>query len=94
MIVNNLHCDVTLQCQDGAVQVSGLILASFSPMFKQLGKLDRDTDFVMLPDFTVSFIGNYLEPVCCKKRQKSPNQETGLGTRGHLILNITKLILN
>ena len=55
MIVNNLHCDVTLQCQDGAVQVSGLILASFSPMFKQLGKLDWDTDFVMLPDYTVSF---------------------------------------
>ena len=25
-----------------------------------------------------------LEPVCCKKRQKSPNQETGLGNRGHL----------
>ena len=25
-----------------------------------------------------------LEPVCCKKRQKSPNQETGLGNREHL----------
>ena len=36
-----------------------------------------------------------LEPVCCKKRQKSPNQETGLGNRGPLeILNDTKLILN
>ena len=21
-----------------------------------------------------------LEPICCKKRQKTPNQETGLGT--------------
>ena len=26
-----------------------------------------------------------LEPVCCKKRQKSPNQENGLGNRGHLM---------
>ena len=32
---------------------------------------------------------------CCKKRQKSPNQETGLGNRGHLkVMNDTKLVLN
>ena len=36
-----------------------------------------------------------LEPVCSKKRQKSPNQEIGLGNRGPLdSLNGTKLILN
>ena len=36
-----------------------------------------------------------LEPSCCKKRQKSLNQETGEGNRGHLkVLNNTKLILN
>jgi hypothetical protein len=36
-----------------------------------------------------------LEPVCCKNRQKSPNQETGLGHRGPLeALNDTKLTLN
>ena len=36
-----------------------------------------------------------LEPVCCKKQQKSPNQEIGLGNRGYLkVLNDTKLILN
>ena len=36
-----------------------------------------------------------LELSCCKKRQKSPNQETGLGNRGHLkVLNDTKLVLN
>ena len=29
-----------------------------------------------------------LEPVCCKKRQKSPNQETGLGNRGRLFLKL------
>ena len=35
-----------------------------------------------------------LKPVCCKKRQKCPNQETGLGNRGHLIvLKDTKLVL-
>ena len=38
---------------------------------------------------------SYLEPVCCKKRQKSPNQETGLGNKGHLkVMNDTKLVLN
>ena len=36
-----------------------------------------------------------LEPSCCKKRRKSPNQEAGLGNRGHLkVLNGTKLVLN
>ena len=40
-------------------------------------------------------VGSPLEPVCCKKRQKSPNQETGLGNRGTLeALNDTKVILN
>ena len=35
----------------------------------------------------------HLEPSCCKKRQKSPNQETGLENRGRLkVLNDTKLI--
>ena len=37
-----------------------------------------------------------LEPFCCKKLQnKSPNQETGLGNRGHLkVLKDTKLLLD
>ena len=36
-----------------------------------------------------------LEPVCCKKRKKSPNQVTGLGNRDNLeALDDTKLILN
>ena len=55
MFANNLHCDVVLQCQDDTVQVPGLVLASISPLFKQLGVMGWDTDFVMLPDFTVSF---------------------------------------
>ena len=36
-----------------------------------------------------------LELSCCKKWQKSPNQETGLGNIGHMkVLNDTKLILD
>ena len=36
-----------------------------------------------------------LELVCCKKRQKSPNQGTGLGNRKPLeTLYDTKLIIN
>ena len=36
-----------------------------------------------------------LEPVCCKKRQKNPYQENGLGNMGHQkVLNDTKLVLN
>ena len=39
--------------------------------------------------------GVSLEPICCKKQQKSPNQETGLGNRGSLnILCNTKLVLH
>ena len=37
----------------------------------------------------------HMEPSYCKKRQKSPNQETGLGNRGRLkVLYDTKLVLN
>ena len=37
----------------------------------------------------------FLEPVCYKKRQKSPKHEIGLGSRGTLEALIdTKLILN
>ena len=36
-----------------------------------------------------------LEHSCCKKWQKSPGQDTGLGNKGRLmVLNDTKLILN
>ena len=36
-----------------------------------------------------------LELVCCKKWQKSPNQETGLENRGCLkVLSVIKLILD
>ena len=36
-----------------------------------------------------------LEPVCLRNGKKSPNQETGLGNRGHMkVLNDTKLVLN
>jgi hypothetical protein len=40
-------------------------------------------------------LGTILEPVCCKKRQKNPNQETGLVNSGpQEDLNDTKLIVN
>ena len=43
----------------------------------------------------LEYVRNRLEPVCCKKRQKSPNQENGLGNWGPLEALIdTKLILN
>ena len=36
-----------------------------------------------------------LELLCCRKWQKSPYQETGLGNRGCLkVLHDTKLVLN
>ena len=43
--------------------------------------------------YKITFLA--LEPVFCKKRQKSPNEDAGLGYRGHLKgMNDTKLILN
>ena len=36
-----------------------------------------------------------LEPLCCKKWQKNPCQEIGLGNMGRLkVLNDTNLVLN
>ena len=41
------------------------------------------------------FESSSIEMSCCKKLQKNPNQETGLGNRGRLkVLNDTKLCLN
>ena len=38
---------------------------------------------------------NFLEQSCCKKQQKSPGQETGLGNRGRLkVLNENTFVLN
>ena len=40
------------------------------------------------------FVKLHLEPSCCKKWQKSPNQETGLRNRRHLkVLNDIKFVL-
>jgi len=68
MIGNTMHCDVTLQCQEDAVQVPGLVLASISPLFKQLGILGWDTDFVMLPDFTACQIRNFIHQLLMPTR--------------------------
>ena len=44
---------------------------------------------------TSGYVSVVLEPSCCKKRQKSPNQETGLVNREPLeVLNDIKWILN
>ena len=51
--------------------------------------------FLYLPNWQIVFWNLVLELSCCKKRQKRPNQETGLGNRGRLkVLNDTKLFLN
>ena len=45
--------------------------------------------------FSSNHSSTVLEPVCCKKRQKSPNQETGLENKAlEEPLNDNKLILN
>ena len=57
--------------------------------------LSIQISFLSTPELlvNVSAIGNrlLLQPSCCKKRQKSPNQETGLGLK---VLNVTRVILN
>ena len=48
-----------------------------------------------IPAESINECSSIVEPSCCKKRQKSPNQETGLRNRGRLkVLNDTKLILS
>lgn len=58
MVKKGEHCNVSLQCQDGLIKVPGLILASVSPLIRQLGTLMApEPDFnIILPDFTVSNI--------------------------------------
>ena len=57
--------------------------------------LQQDGSSFSLQVFKKIIKVDLLEPYCCKKRQKSPNQETGLANRGRLkVLKDTKLILN
>lgn len=55
MVKSGEHCDVTLRCHDGDVQVPGLILAAISPLFRALGVyLSTEMDVnILLPDFKV-----------------------------------------
>ena len=49
---------------------------------------------ILILIFDVLFLNNVLEPVCCKKQQKSSWPVTGLGNRGPLKdLNNSKLIV-
>ena len=63
-----------------------------SPLF--LPKINKL--FFYFPGLTTFMLCTWkLEPSCCKKCQKSSNQETGLRNMGRLkVLNDTKLILN
>ena len=67
--------------------------------------LDLQMDWTQVLSFLLSLLQNgvfvlilwqyILEPSCCKKWEKSPNQETGLGNRGHLkVLNNTNMMTN
>ena len=58
MVKKGEHCNVSLQCQDGQIKVPGMILASVSPLIRQLGTLMEPEGEVniILPDFNVCHI--------------------------------------
>ena len=76
--------------EEGLVEEASKIMQELQ--VETYGSMDRKEKVSNIYFWSKSKIA--LEPVCCKKRQKSPNQETGLGNRGHLkVLKNTKLIL-
>ena len=76
--------------EEGLVEEASKIMQELQ--VETYGSMDRKEKVSNIYFWSKSKIA--LEPVCCKKRQKSPNQETGLGNRGHLkVLKNTKLVL-
>ena len=76
--------------EEGLVEEASKIMQELQ--VETYGSMDRKEKVSNIYFWSKSKIA--LEPVCCKKRQKSPNQETGFGNRGHLmVLKDTKLVL-
>ena len=76
--------------EEGLVEEASKIMQELQ--VETYGSMDRKEKVNYIHFWSKSKIA--LEPVCCKKRQKSPNQETGLGNRRHLkVLKNTKFVL-
>ena len=62
MVKQGEHCNVNLQCQNGTVKVPGLILASISPLIRELGTtMPLEPEFsIILPDFTANNISDFV----------------------------------
>ena len=94
-----LCCVANAVCGAPIYSVAATVV-TLQPFFEKRSFIEVKRDEKMQKKIPLSHIaiwtlGTYLlEPVCCKKQQKSPNQETGLGNRGSLEANDTKLILN
>ena len=70
--------------EEGLVEEASKIMQELQ--VETYGSMDRKEKVNYIHFWSKSKIA--LDPVCCKKRQKSPNQETGLGNRGCLnVLN-------
>ena len=54
----------------------------------------KKNSYITFDKNEIETTGIELEPVCLRNSKKSPNQETGLGNRGHLnVLKDIKLII-
>ena len=94
-----LCCVANAVCGAPIYSVAATVV-TLQPFFEKRSFIEVKRDEKMqkknpLSHIAIWTLGTYLlEPVCCKKQQKSPNRETGLGNRGSLEANDTKLILN
>ena len=76
--------------EEGLVEEASKIMQELQ--VETYGSMDRKEKVNYIHFWSKSKIA--LEPVCCKKRQKSPNQETGLRNRRNLkVLKNTKFVL-
>ena len=59
---NSRFQNLVVRCQDGTLSCCGILIASVSPLLKNLGKLYADPNDIViyLPDFTVEFYTNQL----------------------------------
>ncbi len=66
---NKFYSNVKLLCKDGLVETSGLLLASISPLLRQIGAMcqhlvEQEGGLeIVLPDFTASEVGLFLRLV-------------------------------
>ena len=86
---------ILLVCNKIIIQENGVNTIVMPILSMEFGKTQNIVKICKSIKFAFFVTVKPIRGSCCKKRQKSPNQETGFGNKGHLkVLNDIKLVLN